>query len=69
VEYHRTLRDNNLTKSVLNKIDGVGAVRRKALLKHFKSVDNIKRATLDEIKAVDGINEKVATAVYEFFRA
>ncbi|MTI71539.1 MAG: excinuclease ABC subunit UvrC [Firmicutes bacterium] len=68
INYHRSLRGKKVFKSVLDDIKGIGKVRKKALLKHFGSVDKIKKANLDELKNVDGMNIKAANAVYNFFR-
>ena len=51
----------------MDDIEGVGIVRRKALMKHFKDIDNIKNASLEELMSVDGMNKRAASAVYEFF--
>lgn len=67
IEYHRSLRSKGSTMSVLDEIKGIGKKRRIALLNHFESVDNIKKASIEELKAVDGMNEAVAKEVYEFF--
>lgn len=67
VTYHKTLRDRSMSASVLNKIEGVGKTRRTELLKHFRSVERIKSATVEELKSVKGISEPVAKNIYEFF--
>ena len=67
IEYHRSLRSKTQVRSVLDDIEGVGIVRRKALMKHFKDIDNIKNASLEELMSVDGMNKRAAGAVYEFF--
>lgn len=68
ITYHRTLRDKSLIQSVLDEIPGVGKKRKKELLKHFGSIERIKRASVDELKEVEGMNERIAKGVYEFFR-
>lgn len=68
IDHHKSLRTKAMTYSVLEEIDGVGKSRRIELIKHFKSIDNIKKATLEEIQEVNGINRKVAENVYNFFR-
>ena len=68
IEYHRKLRQKSSTKSVLDDIKGIGDVRRRALLRHFGSVERIKLADLDALTSVDGMNIKSAQAVYDFFR-
>ena len=67
IEYHRQLRSKNQVHSVLDEIEGVGPARRKALLKHFKDVEQIRSAGLDELKSVAGITETVAENIYNFF--
>ena len=67
IEYHRSLRSKTQVKSILDDIEGIGAVRRKALMKHFKEIENIKNASLEELMSVEGMNKKSATAVCEFF--
>ena len=53
--------------SVLDDIPGVGPTRRKALMKHFVNIDEIKNATLDELKELPSMNEKSAIEVYKYF--
>lgn len=67
IEYHRRLRSKNAESSVLDEIPGIGQVRRTALLKHFKSVDAIKTATVDELGEADGMNAAAAENVWHFF--
>lgn len=69
IEYHKSLRSKEMTHSILDEIDGIGEKRRIELLRHFKSVDAIQAATLEELKSVTGMNVKSALAVYEFFHA
>lgn len=68
ITYHRSLRSKALTASELDNIKGIGEKRKKALLSHFKSVDNIKNATLEEILSVDGMNRSSAETVINYFR-
>ncbi len=65
--YHRNLRGKAGLKSLLDEIEGVGEVRRRALLKAFGSLAEIEKATPEQLAAVKGMNKKVALAVYEFF--
>lgn len=65
ITYHRTLRSKGLIKSELDKIEGIGEKRKKELLKHFKSIDNIKRAGIDELMEVDGISEAIAIRIHQ----
>ncbi|TCK93481.1 excinuclease ABC subunit C [Natranaerovirga hydrolytica] len=67
IEYHRKIRSKNQVQSILDEISGIGEVRRKSLIKHFKSVEKIKKATVEELESVDNMNKKSAEAVYHFF--
>ena len=60
ITYHRKLRDKQITKSQLDEIDGIGEVKKKALLKEFGSVKNIKEAKIDELMKVKGITKEIA---------
>lgn len=60
ITYHRKLRDRQITKSELDEIEGIGEVKKKALLKHFGSVKKIKNATIEELMQVKGITKKIA---------
>ena len=66
IEYHRSLRGANQVHSFLDDIDGIGEKRRKALMKHFKSAEDIRAASIDELKAVPSMNEKAAESVYMY---
>ena len=67
IEYHRSLRSKSQVKSVLDEIPGVGPTRRKALMKHFKSIDEIKNASVEQLCEVPEIPEHIANQIYEFF--
>lgn len=67
VTYHRQLRGKRNLKSMLEDIEGVGAARRRELLRTFGSVDKIMAAGLDELAAAPGMNRKAAEAVYDYF--
>lgn len=69
IEYHRSLRGKTQVHSVLNDIEGVGEVRRKALLRYFKTIEAIKEASEDELAQAPSMNEQVAKAVYQFFHS
>ena len=69
LEYHRKLRADSQVRSVLDDIPGIGPTRRKALMRHFKGIEPIRRATVEELAEVDAMNQKAAEAVYGFFRA
>lgn len=68
IEYHRSLRRKTNVKSVLEDIPGIGPARRKGLMRHFKSLEEIKAATIQELCQVPHMNEKSANEVYRFFR-
>ncbi len=65
IEYHRKVRDKEMTKSKLDYIDGIGDKKRDALLKKFGSITKIKEASIDELKSVKGINESLAKKIKE----
>lgn len=67
IEYHRSLRSKVQVKSVLDDIEGIGEKRRKHLMKHFQSLDAIRSATVEELAAVESMNERAALSVYHFF--
>ncbi len=67
IEYHRSLRTKEQTHSVLDDIPGVGPSRRKALMKVFSSLEDIKSATVDELVEKAGLPRNAAEAVYAFF--
>ncbi len=68
ISYHRSLRNKSLTKSSLDYIPGVGEKRKKALLSHFKSIEDIKNASVEELSKVEGLNKSVAENIYDYFR-
>ncbi len=63
ITYHRKLRDKSVTKSELDEIDGIGPAKKQALLKKFGSVENIKKASIQELMQVKGINEELAKKI------
>jgi excinuclease ABC subunit C len=67
IEYHRQLQAGHVKTSVLDKIPGVGQVRRTQLLKHFKSVKAIRAASLEQLQAV--VPQNTAQAVYQYFHS
>ncbi|MFR6018512.1 MAG: excinuclease ABC subunit UvrC [Paraclostridium sordellii] len=69
ISYHRSLRNKTLTKSILDDIQGIGEKRKKALLSHFKNIDEIKNATMNELLEVEGMNKTSAENVYNFFKS
>ncbi|NMS91145.1 excinuclease ABC subunit UvrC [Clostridioides difficile] len=68
ITYHRSLRNKALTKSILDDIQGIGEKRKKSLLNHFKDIEAIKKATMEELLEVEGMNKSIADNVYNFFR-
>ena len=67
IEYHRSLRSKGQVKSVLDDIPGVGPARRKALMRHFKSLEDIGKASVEELLQLPEMNRGSAEAVYAFF--
>lgn len=67
IEYHRSLRSKSQVKSVLDDIPGVGPARRKALMRHFKSIEEIKNASVEELAALPELNRRAAEGIYQFF--
>lgn len=67
IEYHRSLRSKEQVHSVLDDIPGIGPARRKALMKSFQSLEDIKSATEEELAEVEGMNSRSARQVFEFF--
>lgn len=68
ISYHRSLRDKKMTKSALDDVVGVGPKRKKALMLKFKDVDNIKKATPEEIAETEGINIELANKILEHLK-
>lgn len=67
INYHRQLREKEMTKSELDEIPGIGPKRRKALLKAFGSAESVRAASVDELAEVEGMNRRAAEAVSEYF--
>ena len=67
INAHRSKRSKGISKSLLNQIGGIGSIRKRALLNHFGSARAVESASLDEIKSVNGVEEKVAKKIYNFF--
>ncbi len=67
IEYHRSLRSKAQVHSVLDDIEGIGPTRRKALMKYFKGIEEIKDASIEELSKVPSMNQKSAEQVYHFF--
>ncbi|KAA5808454.1 excinuclease ABC subunit UvrC [Thermoanaerobacterium thermosaccharolyticum] len=67
ITFHKETKSKKLRSDLL-KIPGIGEKRMKALFEAFKTIDDIKNATVEELKKVEGMNEKAANAVYDYFR-
>ena len=67
ISAHRSKRKKAISKSLLDQIEGIGFIRKRALLNHFGSARAVESASLDEIKTVEGVEEKVAKKIYNFF--
>lgn len=67
IEYHKALRSKSQIHSVLDDINGIGPARRKALMSHFKDIEKIKEADIEQLSAAPGMNKTAAKSVYGFF--
>ncbi len=67
ISAHRAKRAKGVRKSLLDQIEGIGSIRKRALLNHFGSARAVESASFDEIKTVEGVEEKVAKKIYNFF--
>ncbi len=67
ISAHRAKRKKGITRSLLDQIQGIGSMRKRALLNHFGSARAVESASLEEIKTVEGVEEKVAKKIYNFF--
>ena len=67
IEYHRQLRSKGQVHSILDDIEGIGPARRKALMREYLSLDEIKKASVEELAKIPSMNEKAAESVYKFF--
>lgn len=67
IEFHRNLRSQGQVHSVLDEIKGIGPARRKSLMRHFDNIEQIKNATIEDLKSLPSMNEKSAKEVYSFF--
>ena len=68
IEFHRKLRSHGQVHSILDDIPGIGPARRKALMRTFASLDEIKNAEVEDLKKIPSMDEKSAKNVYNFFR-
>lgn len=69
IEFHRSLRSKDQVKSVLDDIPGVGEARRKALMRTFDSIDEIKNASVEKLSSIPEITEKTANEIYRYFHS
>lgn len=67
IEYHKQLRGKGQVHSILDDIEGIGPARRKALMRRFQNLDEIKEASVEVLTAIPSMNEKTAKSVYNFF--
>ena len=67
IEYHRSLRSKTQVRSVLDDIPGVGPARRKALMRHFKSLEEIRQVTAEDLMEIPEMNERTAQEIVAFF--
>ena len=67
IEYHRSLRSNSQVHSILDDIPNIGKTRRRALMKHFESIEDLKKASIEELKEIPGMDARSAKSIIEFF--
>jgi excinuclease ABC subunit C len=67
IEYHRKLREKRAVHSELDDIPGIGEARKKALLRHFGSIEKVKQATVEELASVSGLTKKAAEEIVSFY--
>ena len=67
INAHRAKRQKGIRRSLLDQINGIGSMRKRSLLNHFGSARAVESASLEEIKSVEGVEEKVAKKIYNFF--
>ena len=67
IEYHRSLRSSGQVHSILEDIPEIGETRRKALMRKFRSAENIRDATVEELALTESMNRRAAEKVYAFF--
>lgn len=67
IEYHRSLRGKKSTQSILDEIPGIGEARRKALMRAFGSLEAVRDAEVEDLAMLDGMNQRAAQSVYDFF--
>ena len=67
ISAHRAKRNKNLSKSLLDQIQGIGSQRKRALLNHFGSARAVESASFDDLKSVEGIEDSIAKKIYNYF--
>lgn len=67
IEYHRKLRSDNMLKSILDDIPGIGEVKKKALYEYYKDINKIKDASIEELSSIEKIDKKTAENIYNHF--
>ena len=67
ISTHRAKRKKNLSKSLLDQIEGIGKQRKRALLNHFGSARAVESASLDDLKSIEGIEDNIANKIYNYF--
>jgi excinuclease ABC subunit C len=68
IDFHRSLRSKGQVHSVLDDIEGIGPTRRRALMKSFDSIEDIKNADIERLMEVPSMDRRAAESVYDFFR-
>lgn len=69
IEYHRSLRSKSQTRSILDDIPGIGPARRKALMRTYASLDEVRAATVEDLKGIPEMDRRAAESVWNFFHA
>ena len=67
IEYHRSLRGKGQVKSILDDIPGIGPARRKAIMRHFKDIEAVRSASVEDLEQTPQMNRRSAESVYRFF--
>ncbi len=67
IEFHKKLRSQEQVHSILDDIKGIGPARRKELMRHFKNIEEIRNASIEELKEIPAMNEIAAESVSDFF--
>lgn len=68
IDYHRNIRNKNMIKSELDGIKGIGEKRKTALFNKYGSIDNLKKASVDEISNIPGFNKNIAENILNYFK-